>query len=190
MLHCFAKRAIVVTGLLLTPIFGEPQQNPADKNKDGAGDHRSDHLKGFLKAKGSPLAEYATAFLEAADRHSLDWRLLPTLALVESAGGRVIRNNNVFGWGNGRIRFASIPESIHIIAERLANSNSYRNKSTEDKLRAYNPRNRKYASHVLEMMSLVGPAGAPAAAITATMDAAATLPANESQALTASPVKR
>jgi hypothetical protein len=76
---------------------------------------------------------------------------------VETGGLRAIRNNNVFGWGNGRIRFTSIHESIHVIAERLANGGTYRNKNTAAKLRAYNPANRKYASHVLSIMSLLGP---------------------------------
>ena len=32
---------------------------------------------------------------------------------------------------------------------------------TEGKLRAYNPRNRNYAAHVLEIMSLLGPEAEP-----------------------------
>jgi hypothetical protein len=153
-----AKRAVIATGLLLTPFLAMGEE-PVGKNpaEPRPGDSRIDQLRSFLRTKGSPLAEHAKSFLEAADKYSLDWRLLPSLALVETGGMRAIRNNNVFGWGNGRIRFTSIHESIHVIAERLANGGSYKNKNTEDKLRAYNPVNRKYATHVLKMMTLLGP---------------------------------
>ncbi len=175
MLQCTAaKRAIVAAGLILTPLFAGEQEQITQTAPQSESDKRYEQMRSFLAAKGSPLADYTAAFLEAADKHSLDWRLLPTLALVESAGGRVIRNNNAFGWGNGRIRFASVAESIHVIAERLANGVPYRNKSTEGKLRAYNPVNRRYATHVLDMMALIGPAGSPAAAaaVSATIEAA------------------
>lgn len=179
MIHSIAKRALVAAGLFLAPAVAADQPQSADTRlpETTAQDQRFAQIRGFFELKKSPLVDYAAAFIEAADKYSLDWRLLPCLAQVESAGGRIIRNNNVFGWGNGRVRFASVPESIHIIAERLANGVSYRNKTTEGKLRAYNPRNRRYADHVLEMMALIGPAGAPAAAVTATLEAA-TAPAN------------
>jgi hypothetical protein len=154
-----AKRAVIATGLLLTPFLAIGEETTAKKGPPDPqpGDSRIDQLRSFLRIKRSPLAEHAKSFLEAADKYSLDWRLLPSLALVETGGLRAIRNNNVFGWGNGRIRFTSIHESIHVIAERLANGGTYRNKNTEAKLRAYNPANRKYASHVLSIMSLLGP---------------------------------
>jgi hypothetical protein len=177
MIQSIAKRALVAAGLFLAPAVAADQPQQDAKVPETVQDQRFSQVKGFFALKKSPLVEYASAFLEAADKYSLDWRLLPCLAQVESAGGRIIRNNNVFGWGNGRVRFQSVQESIHLIAERLANGASYRNKTTEGKLRAYNPRNRRYADHVLEMMALIGPAGAPAAAVTATLEAA-TAPAN------------
>jgi hypothetical protein len=76
----------------------------------------------------------------AADRHQLDWRLLPSIALVESGGGKVAPNNNVFGWNSARHKFPSIQAGIHSVAERLANAPHYRGKSLEDKLKTYNPR--------------------------------------------------
>jgi hypothetical protein len=177
MIQSIAKRALFAAGLFLVPAVAADQPQQDAKAPEPVQDQRFSQVKSFFELKKSPLVDYASAFLEAADKYSLDWRLLPCLAQVESAGGRIIRNNNVFGWGNGRVRFQSVQESIHLIAERLANGASYRNKTTEGKLRAYNPRNRRYADHVLEMMALIGPAGAPAAAVTATLEAA-TAPAN------------
>jgi hypothetical protein len=137
----------------------EPAPQPSQPN-----DTRTNLVREFLQSKNSPLASYADILLQVADQHSLDWRLLPSLAVVETAGVRNIRNNNAFGWGNGRIRFASVPESISFIAERLANSAAYRNKTTEGKLRTYNPVNRNYAARVLDLMAMFGPVGVPAAA--------------------------
>lgn len=125
-------------------------------------DARITQLRNFFLAQRSPLAKHAEAFLCASDKYNLDWRLLPSLAMVETGG--LIRsdaNNNVFGWGNGRIKFASISESIQVIAERLTNALPYRNKNIEDKLRAYNPVNKSYATHVQGIMTSIGPA-APA----------------------------
>jgi hypothetical protein len=128
-------------------------------------DNRIDKIRQFFLAQRSPLAKHAEVFLGAADKHGLDWRLLPSLAIVESAGGGVYRNNNVFGWGNGRIRFESIGDSIRVVAERLTNALPYRNKTVEGKLKAYNPVNKKYADHVLGIMESIGPvpSTAPAA---------------------------
>ena len=116
---------------------------------------RASAIRDFFRANRSPLADHAAAFVEAADRNALDWRLLPSLAIVET-GGRILANNNAFGWGNGRIRFTSVAGSIQLIADRLANAAPYRNKDTAGKLRAYNPRNGKYAAHVLGIMASIG----------------------------------
>lgn len=158
MIFNLLKRTAAATAILLALPCGASAQEADPRHKQ---------VQDFLHAKRSPLAEHARAFLDAADRYGLDWRLLPCLALVETGGRREIRNNNVFGWGNGRIRFSSVADSIHVVAERLANAAPYRKKTTEDKLKAYNPRNRRYAEHVLAMMGLVGPVAAAAAAATA-----------------------
>jgi len=115
-----------------------PSARGADSNKPE--DDRITKLRNFFLAQRSPLAKHAEVFLGASEKHGLDWRLLPSLAMVETGG--VSRNNNVFGWGNGRVQFSSISESIHLIAERLTNALPYRNKTTEGKLRAYNPVNK------------------------------------------------
>jgi CubicO group peptidase (beta-lactamase class C family) len=135
----------------------------ADGNRIQDEDERIAKLRNFFLAQRSPLAKHAEVFLGASDKYGLDWRLLPSLAMVETGG--LARNNNVFGWGNGRIRFGSIAESIQVIAERLTNALPYRNKTLEGKLRAYNPVNRSYSTHVQGVMNSIGPAiPAPAAA--------------------------
>src|SRR5882724_7126316 len=115
--------------------------------EDSEGVERLANLKKFFSKYKSPLAAHAVDFLQVADRFGLDWRLMPSLVIIES-GGRNIRNNNVFGWGNGASRFRSVAESITVVADCLANKVPYRGKSFEAKMRAYNPRRRDYAGFV------------------------------------------
>jgi len=102
-------------------------------------DPRAAQLRDFFDRHQSPASRLAATFLHAADQHRLDWRLLPSIAFVESSGGKAYRANNILGWGNGDIGFHSIETGIHTVAERLANSSYYRGKSIEEKLRTYNP---------------------------------------------------
>ena len=98
------------------------------------------------------MEKYAADLVAAADQYQLDWRLLPSLALVESSGGKVYKNNNVFGWDSCKRKFPNIQIGIQVVAERLANSPYYRGKSLEGKLRAYN-QNAGYAATVKRVMS-------------------------------------
>jgi hypothetical protein len=75
----------------------------------------------------------------AADQHNLDWRLLPSLSLVESTGGKAYKNNNIFGWNNGDTKFRSVREGIFVVASRLKRARQYRGKGLDAKLHTYNP---------------------------------------------------
>lgn len=100
-------------------------------------DDRLTQLREFFRQKGAPVEHLAEEFLAAADRHSLDWRLLPSLAIIETAGGRVGKGNNLFGWGG--VRFPTIVDGIHTVARALAEGRAYRGKTLEEKLKVYNP---------------------------------------------------
>src|ERR1700722_12076901 len=86
------------------------------------------------------------------DNHNLDWRLLPSLAWVESGGGRRSAGNNHFGWDNGQTRFASISQAIHTVAEAISNGKYYKGKSLVRKLGTYNT-HVDYAAMVLSVMN-------------------------------------
>ena len=105
-------------------------------------DIREAILRRFLRENRSPVEGYAGTFIQEADAHKLDWRLLPSLAIVESGAGKHERKNNLFGWNNGASRFQSATEAIHHVAEALAEARPYRGKTTSGKLAAYksNPR--------------------------------------------------
>jgi hypothetical protein len=120
-------------------------------------DPRLVRLAEFLRNAGSPLAPLAEDFLSASDRHGLDWRLLPSISMVESGGGRHFARNNVFGWGSGRLAFSSTRAGIHTVAARLASSKLYKGKELPSVLRTYNPHPR-YTALVRSVMQHIGPA--------------------------------
>lgn len=126
---------------------------PAHTSKDP----RFSALRDFFERCGCPLAKDADAFILAADRHGLDWRMLPSIAFVETTGGKNQKGGNPLGWGSGKIKFESARQAIHHVAERLARSPIYASKDIVGKLRTYNPARKDYASRVLEVMERMGP---------------------------------
>jgi hypothetical protein len=117
-------------------------------------------LRHFFQEKHSPAATYAETFIAEADSHGLDWRLLPSLAFVESGGGKQCRRNNLFGWDNGMSKFASATAAIHQVARALAEARPYRGKSTQRKLEVYNTAP-DYKSLVTGVMRRISPAVLP-----------------------------
>jgi hypothetical protein len=115
-------------------------------------DPRLAALQRFFRRFRSPLDSHAADFLMASDRHGLDWRLLPGIAMVESGGGRNYIRNNVFGWANGRARFDSISHGIAVVATALAKGSRYAGKDLAGKLKAYNPGYPGYPRRVLWFM--------------------------------------
>jgi hypothetical protein len=95
-------------------------------------------LRKFFSRTHCPAERYAGVFVAEADAHGLDWRLLPSLSIVESGGGKHAPGNNLFGWANGATAFNSISEAIHHVASALSSGRSYRGKDLEGKLLAYN----------------------------------------------------
>ncbi len=145
-----AKQCIVVLlGLLGANSATSTSQTvpPPDYTRD----IRLLKIKSFFAEKKAPAAAHAEDFLLAADRHGLDWRLLPSVALIESSGGKYYSHNNILGWDNGRSAFPHVSAGIHYVARRLAESPLYRGKSLDEKLTLYNP-NRSYPRRVKRLM--------------------------------------
>jgi hypothetical protein len=143
----------VSTGLVVfAGLVAAPAANPADSSALLPEDTRLVRLQQFLEEKACPAQRFAQDFITAADRNSLDWRLLPSIALIESGGGKAYRNNNILGWGNGNFRFSSIREGIHEVARALATSPLYRNKTLDEMLRVFNPERSDYVSKVKTVM--------------------------------------
>jgi hypothetical protein len=119
-------------------------------------DLRGTILRKFMKEKEFPTQDFAEVFVAEADQHGLDWRLLPSLAFVESGGGKRSKGNNIFGWNNGLNSFASINQAIHEVATALSIARPYQGKSLLAKLATYN-QNVDYAPLVLQVMRQIYP---------------------------------
>lgn len=119
-------------------------------------DLRESLLRKFLKEKQCPDQEFTEVFIAEADAHGLDWRLLPSLAFVETGGGRAQKGNNLFGWANGKQTFNSIGDAIHTVAMALAHAKASRGKDTGAKLEAYN-QGTDYKAMVLDIMRQISP---------------------------------
>lgn len=114
-------------------------------------DPRLAPLRQFFGKWQCPAAEYAMDFLVVADTFELDWRLLPSVAFLETTGGKASQNNNLFGWDSGRAQFSSPSQAIRSVGSQLGQSPLYRSKGVDEILEIYNPK-RDYARKVKSVM--------------------------------------
>lgn len=134
--------------VLAKPVRVQPQPAPKDP--------RVVRLHQFFTRLHCPVRDLSEDFVRAADDNDLDWRLLPSISIIESSGGKAYRNNNIFGWANGDWFFPTIRAGLHQVAFRLGRSIIYRNRTTEEKLRLYNP-DEAYPGRVQEVMQMISP---------------------------------
>jgi hypothetical protein len=149
-----SRTAVVCAGLLAMHSGISPGQQLAAP--DYRADPRLERLRGFFNEYQAPAYVFAADFLAAADRHGLDWRLLPSVSILESGGGKAFMRNNILGWDSCRTGFSSVPAGVETVAARLAHSDLYKNKDLNHKLAAYNPR-QNYPARVRALMQRLGP---------------------------------
>lgn len=89
-------------------------------------DNRVEKLRAFLKSYNSPLSEEAGTFVEEAQKHNLDWKLVAAIAGVESTFGHEIPagSYNAWGWGiptgaSDGVHFTSWGDGIAQVSEGL-----------------------------------------------------------------------
>jgi hypothetical protein len=152
-------KALLAVGLLATPVSFSIQQ-PSKTAHSDADDPRLRLIWQYFADRDCPLRDSAADFVAAADQNELDWRLLPSISMIESSGGKDYRNNNVFGWDSCREPFSSVQAGIHFVASKLAKSKLYKDKNVDQKLYTYNPQP-EYAHRVKAVMRALGPAVRP-----------------------------
>lgn len=164
-LSVLSKQILMIAGLIALPITvrpekvanakpipAKPPQQPISPNPDP----RTVRLQKFLLKLHCPVAPLAEDFVHAADDNQLDWRLLPSISVIESGGGKAYRNNNLFGWDQGDGAFPTLRAGLNEVAFKLGRSSLYRNRTNLEKLRAYNP-DATYAGKVLTVMNRISP---------------------------------
>lgn len=97
-------------------------------------DNKAKILSGYLASYNSPMQYHAQDFIDASETYGLDWKLLPSIAGVESTFGKQIPGGfNAWGWGvygNQAIYFTSWREGMFTIARGLREN--YLNKGLSD----------------------------------------------------------
>lgn len=156
MTKAISRGLVLVAGLLATHGVADPGSLPTGLNSSQT-DPRTIRIKQYFLERDCPAHVYAADFVQAAEQNELDWRLLPSISMVESTGGKLAPNNNMFGWDNCDERFSSNREGIYRVASRLKRSPFYRGKQIDGILKTYNPR-KEYAGAVKAVMSQLGPA--------------------------------
>ncbi len=148
----FSHGLVIVAGIVSVPAVTTPadQTFPIVAGWQSS-DPRYQAIKTYFHAGDCPVEILSQVFLYESDAHGLDWRLLPSLAVIESSGGKAYRGNNLFGWDRGDRRFDTLSSGIHEVASRLADSDLYRDKDLDDLLSTYNS-HAGYPSRVKSVM--------------------------------------
>jgi hypothetical protein len=87
-------------------------------------DNRTLTLRNFLMQYDSPLAGHSHKFISEADKNGLDWKLVASIAGVESYFGHMIPPYSYNGWGYGVYgtnvrRFDSWDDGITTVSQAL-----------------------------------------------------------------------
>lgn len=91
-------------------------------------DERTLILKSYLEKNNSPMVDSAQDFVDAADIHGVDWKLVPAISGVESTFGKHTPGNdfypsyNAWGWGvygTQALYFKSWEDGIFVVTEGL-----------------------------------------------------------------------
>lgn len=145
----FRKLGLVFSWFLLVPIMlislsvylTSQNNNPIIKTSDNsssllANDTTINNIEGYVLGieindtrpfivenflKNTPLEPYSNYLVEAADRYSLDYRLIPAIAMKETGGGIKAPQDSYNAWGfeNGRTIFVSWENAIESVAKTL-----------------------------------------------------------------------
>ncbi len=129
--------------------LARPQDKPVQAPNQP--DRRAERLRVFFRSYHCPEPHHVEAYLRAADRYGLDYRLLPAISVRETTCGWKEKNNNFWGYHPGRQSFASVESGIEFLARQLAINPPYAGKDLVEKLFTYNPR-RAYADEVRQIM--------------------------------------
>jgi len=130
-------------------LFAFNQVNEEDAKTEETLKKQALAIDTYFKEHNMPLEGMGMKMAEEALKNGLDYRLLAAIATQETTGGRHLCKSekgrkNPFGWGSCKIGFDSIEEAIETVARNFGGNNPntanhYANKTTEEKILAYNP---------------------------------------------------
>lgn len=120
----FLILVFLFNGPIAAPVLARAKDNPRENKIDVKKlDKRAAVLHAYLAKHNSPLQNNAQDFIDAADAYNLDWRLVASIAGVESTFGKFIPGGyNAWGWGvygDQAIYFKSWRSGIFTVSEGL-----------------------------------------------------------------------
>lgn len=142
------NKKIAILILLIPFIFQGPvlakEEEPITQSENIESkeiDKRTMILQAYLAKYNSPLQYQSQHFVEAADKYSLDWKLVAAISGVESTFGKFVPGGtypaytsyNAWGWGvygTQAIYFGSWKNGIYTVSEGLRKN--YFNKGLQD----------------------------------------------------------
>ncbi len=114
-------------------------------------------VREYLKKRNAPLAREAEFFVQTANEFGLDFRLVASISVIESNGGKyAYRPYNAWGWGGqGRaFTFKSWKEGIYTVSKGLSYYKQAGLDTPEEIGRRYNPEShREWSRKVSFVMS-------------------------------------
>lgn len=126
-------------------------------------DERVLKIEAYYNRYNLPLADHAEAFVEAADKYDIDWRLVAAIGFIESTGGKHACSTATyapFGWGSCKINFDSYEHAIDVVSKNLGGHNPntahyYKDKNLTEVLYAYNSVIPTYKKKILREMDII-----------------------------------
>lgn len=102
-----------------------PEESPNSNIEVAVGDARIKSLDEFFKSYKSPLFGHAHTIVEEADKHGIDYRLIPAIAMQESTlCKKIIKDsNNCWGfgiYGKKVTKFDNFDQAITTVTATLA----------------------------------------------------------------------
>lgn len=102
-----------------------PEENESSLVTVETADARVESLEEFFKKYDSPLKGHGQLIVDEADKHNLDYKLLPAIAMKESTLCKKTPKNSYNCWGFGIYgkkvtRFESYEEAIKTVTETLS----------------------------------------------------------------------
>ncbi len=131
--------------IIIILIYGlyQPKQLSPAQTEYKIPDKRVVLLEAFFAKTNSPLQKYAEDFIKASDKYNLDFRLLPSVACIESSCGKYYQHNP-FGFGSDTLDFGDVTADIFGVANAISSLSYYQaynqDKSLASFSRAYNPK--------------------------------------------------
>lgn len=118
------------------------ESTPVDNNVNGqvlgiaVNDMRPILVSSFLK--GTRLEPHSQLMVETADKYSLDYRLIPAIAMKESGGGNAVPeiSHNAWGFENGATQWESWEEAIDNVGKTLKERYVDRGMTTPEQIMA------------------------------------------------------